>query len=370
MQMYFKSGASCALGLLLLWWAATPASAQQTLVTVDPVIQQKFTQTIPILGRLVAMQAGIVAARVAGAIDRIDVRVGDSLAYGQAIATIDSEPLRRQKELAQNQRKEAEARISVAQAQLALARQDVDRLSNLTSSAAVSQSRIDNAAQQQEIAFARVREAETALRSADAQIHVVDLELRYTRITAPYSGTVTEKLTEVGSYLQRGQAVVRLLSDGAMELEADVPATRLKGLTIGRLVDITLEDGGQFQARVRAIVPEENPRTRTRRVRFSLELDPKALALAVAQSVTVLVPAGADREIRSVHKDAIIRRGQDSIVYVVEEGFAKRRIVQLGAPVGNRLEVVEGLAEGELVVIRGNERLRPDQPVQVAEHSS
>ncbi|MXZ79915.1 MAG: efflux RND transporter periplasmic adaptor subunit [Gammaproteobacteria bacterium] len=370
MVMIFKPGASLALVLVLSWLAAAPVGAQQALVTVDPVLRQEFTQTLPILGRLAAVQAGTVAARVAGAVTRLDVRVGDSLAPGQAIATIDPEPLRLQKKLLQNQLKEAEARIGVVQAQLALARQDVDRLSNLTPSSAVSQSQIDNAIQQENIAFARVREAETAVNSAKAQIHLIDLELSYTRITAPYHGTVTEKLTEVGSYLQRGQAVVRLVSDSALEVEADIPAVRLEGLAVGRIVEVAFENDDRYEARVRAVVPEENPRTRTRRVRFSLDIDSAALALAAEQSVTVMIPAGANREISSVHKDAVIRKGRASIVYVVKEGLAKLRPVRLGPPVGNRLEVLEGLAEGELVVIRGNERLQPDQPVQVMENPS
>ncbi len=352
---------------LLFCTAAGPAVAQpQALVTVDPVIRQDFTQTVPILGRLVTVQAGTVAARVAGAVTEIDVRVGDSVTRGQRIASVDPEPLHLRKRLAESQRMEAETRIAVARAQLELARQEVGRLSSLQTSAAVSKAQIDDANQQQNIAFARVREAEAELNSADAEIRMVDLELRYTQITAPFDGAVTDKLTEVGSYLQRGQPVIRLVSDGSLELEADVPAARLAGLTEGRAVDITFEDGSRHQARVRAVVPEENPRTRTRRVRFSIGLDPKAMALAVQQSVTVHVPAGISRQISSVHKDAVIRKGRGSIVYVVEEGLARLRPVRLGAPVGNRLEVVGGLSEGERVVIRGNERLRPDQPVSVA----
>ncbi len=370
MKMCFQSGRLWAFRLLLVGLVITPAHAQQTLVTVDSVVRQDFTQTVPILGRLVTIRAGTVAARVAGAVTEMTVRVGDSVIRGQPIATIDPEPLRLQKQLAENQYREAEARIAVAQAQLALARQDVNRLNTLQSSAAVSKAQIDNANQQQNIAFARVREAEMALQSADAQIRLVELELDYTQITAPYEGTVTAKLTEVGSYLQRGQAVVQMISDGALELEADIPAARLGGLTIGRSVEIVFEDDIRQVARVRAVVPEENPRTRTRRVRFSLDIDPKTLALAVAQSVTVFIPAGASREIRSVHKDAVIRQEQGSIVYVVEEGLARLRPVRLGAPVGNRLEVVGGLAEGDRVVIRGNERLRPDQPVAVAGDAS
>jgi len=361
---------SAFLLLLVNVLAISASQAQQTLVTVDPVVRQNYTNTIPILGRLVTVQAGTVAAQIAGAVREIHVRVGDRVKQRQTVVTISDCSARLRKQLLEIQRKEVEARIAVVEAQLELAKQEVNRLSVLTSSAAVSQSQIDDAIQQQNIVAARVLEAKAALNSADAQISLIDLELNYTRVIAPYDGTVIEKFTEVGSYLQQGQPVIRLVADGDLELEADVPADRLEGLTAGRMVQITFDDDSQHQASVRAVVPEENPRTRTRRVRFSLALADNAPALAVDQGVTVLIPAGAEREISSVHKDAVIHGGQGSIVYVVKEGIAKLRPVQLGSSIGNRLEVLQGLTEGDLVVIRGNERLRPDQPVSLAGNSS
>ncbi len=365
----FTTASGCAF-LLFLAAGIPVIQAQQTLVTVDPVMRQNYTNTIPILGRLVTVQAGSVAAQIAGAVKEIHVRVGDRVKQRQTIVTISDRSARLRKQLLEVQRKEVEARIAVVEAQLKLAKQEVNRLSKLAPSAAISQSQIDDAIQQQNIVAARVLEAKAALNSADAQISLIDLELFYTRVIAPYNGTVIEKFTEVGSYLQQGQPVIRLVADGDLEIEADVPADRLDGLTDGRVVQISFDDGSQHQASVRAIVPEEDPRTRTRRVRFSLDLADNEMALAVDQGVTVLIPAGAEREIRSVHKDAVIHGGQGSTVYVVEEGFAKLRPVQLGSPIGNRLEVLQGLAEGDLVVIRGNERLRPDQPVSLAENPS
>jgi len=355
---------------LLLGFGMTSVFAQEALVSVDPVIEQQFTQTVPILGRLVAKQSGTVASRTAGAVSEILVQVGDRVKAGQLIAMIDTEQLSLQKQIAESQRAEAQARISTARAQLVLASQEVKRLSSLKSSASISKAALDDANQEQKIAFARVREAEAAVNSSNAAIRLADLELGYASVTAPFNGTVTDKLTEVGSYLQRGQSVVQLVSDTLLELEADIPGNRLDGLTTGRSIDISLDRGQHYKATVRAIVPEENPKTRTRRVRFNLDIDPNALALAVEQSVTLHIPAGASRKITSVHKDAIIRRGADSIVYVVEDNTAKLRPVRTGDALGERLEVVDGLMVGDLTVVRGNERLLPDQPVTIGTDGS
>ena len=79
--------------------------------------------------------------------------------------------------------------------------------------------------------------------------------------------------------------------------------------------------------------------------------------------MVVKVPVGAARNIMAVHKDAIIRRGANAIVYVVVDNIANPRPVELGEAVGVKFEVLSGLSDGDSVVIRGNERLRPGASV-------
>ena len=71
----------------------------------------------------------------------------------------------------------------------------------------------------------------------------------------------------------------------------------------------------------------------------------------------------------SVHKDAIIRDVAGAVVFVAADGVAERRVVELGEAVGSRFEVISGLEPGELVVVRGNERLTPGQAVRFEESS-
>ena len=75
------------------------------------------------------------------------------------------------------------------------------------------------------------------------------------------------------------------------------------------------------------------------------------------------VPVGRPRDVVSVHKDGINRRGGGTFVYVVQDGSATPRPVQLGTALGNRIEVLSGVEPGAQVVVRGNERLRPGQAV-------
>lgn len=347
--------------------AGVTAAAQdgQMLVRVDQVRVEPLAEKVPVLGRLVARQAGEVAARINGPVEAFLVEVGDRVEAGQVIARIDATYLRAQRELTAAQLAKAQAGKATAMAELELADQELKRLAGLKKSAAFNQARYDDARQKVAIAEAKVTETDVAVVSAQADLELDDINLSYAEIRAPYSGVISERMTEAGAYLQTGAPVVRMVGDRALEIEADVPYQRLSGVREGAEVGVVLDDGTTHSATVRAVVPEENPLTRTRTVRFVPKFGATKGPLATDQSVTVYIPASAPRNVLTVHKDAVIKRGSKSLVYVVKDGTAEARQITLGEPTGSRYEVLDGLREGERVVVRGNERLRPGDKVRV-----
>ena len=147
-----------------------------------------------------------------------------------------------------------------------------------------------------------------------------------------------------------------------LELEANVYSGLAQSLAVGTVVEGQL-DADTFTTEVRAVLPFENDRTRTRIVRFSV--DAATSGLVPGQSVALRLPSGPSVSVLSVHKDAIIyRRGQPQ-VFVVDNDSAQPRDVRLGDGTGNRFEVLDGLTEGDLVIVRGNERIQPGQAVAV-----
>ena len=143
---------------------------------------------------------------------------------------------------------EAQTRLKTVKAQLALAEQEVKRLETLKGSAAISRAVLDDALQQRIIAYSRVNEAEAGINSSRVSFEIAALANDNAAIRAPFDGTITGKLTEVGNYLQIGQPVFRLISNLRLELEADIPAAQLKGLLPGFIVQIELENGSRHHA--------------------------------------------------------------------------------------------------------------------------
>lgn len=361
------------LGLLLV--LALPAglvhaqSGHQSLVGVDKVRAEPLSQTVPVIGALIARQSGDVAVEIGGTVRNVLVEVGDRVEKGQIIALLEADTRKARAGVLAAELAEQLALLQVADADLALAKQNMDRQARLKKSNAFNRSIFETRQQNYARALAQISRAKASIAGKKASIAVLDLEISKARIVSPYAGVVVERKTEQGSYVRSGDAVVRLIADKRLEIEANVPALRIGGLSKGIKVDAELEDGTRFVAIVRATLPVENPRTRTRPVRFVPQW-PKGIArLANAQSVTLFIPTGKARQVVTVHKDAIVNKRGRSVVFIIRGGKAESRNVTLGISSGGRIEVVAGLKAGDITVVRGNERLRPGVAVKVVKGS-
>jgi RND family efflux transporter MFP subunit len=345
--------------------AGPQAQAQQpAMVQVDPVVVEPLLQTVPVLGRIVTKEQGPVAAEVAGSVDAVMVDVGDRVVEGDLLAVLDQTRLGLDRDMAKADLATAEAELIAARRELELIEQERSRLVQLEGSAAFSRARLDDKAKEASVAASRIDAAEARVARARVMLSYREADYADGEIRASFPGVVVDKHVSAGAHVQVGQPVVTVVDDVHFEVEADVQAERLAGLEPGISIDFTLADGEVHEAVLRAIVPVENPLTRTRAVRFTAANGGLAEARAIGQSVTVKLPQGAPRDVVTVHKDAVTVSLQGRQVFVVDkDDMAQPRPVVLGEAVGNRFEVIEGLAPGELVVIRGNERLRPGQAV-------
>ncbi len=342
---------------------ASPEKPAATQVVTDTVRTEPLSQTVPVIGRFVPTQAGQVAARVAGAVDHYLVEVGDQVEQGDEIAILVSntfiwERNRRSAEVAT-----AKARLATSRSRLQLLDQEMKRLLGLKNSPAFSPARLNDKQQENVSAKSEVSESQAMLKAAEAELQLSEIDLANTVIRAPYAGVIIDRHSEAGSYVREGDPIVTMLDHNNLEIEADVPANRIAGLEPGRILEASMEDGTNLTAIVRAVIPDENSRTRTRRVRFTSAFDGATMSTAANQTVTVSVPAGEIRDVLTVHKDAILNRGGAQLVVLVSDGKASFRPVKLGQAIGHRFVILNGLALGDEVVIRGNERLRPGQEI-------
>ncbi|MGI9494364.1 MAG: efflux RND transporter periplasmic adaptor subunit [Geminicoccaceae bacterium] len=359
---------ACIPGLLVVAALTIPifdaaiAQDRPALVQVDEVRVEPLDQTRGVLGRIVTKQQGQVAARVGGQVVNVLVDVGDRIERGAPLVELDSEPVQYDLDLANAEYEAALADQATAIAEIDLLENEFARLERLRESAAFSKARLEDKTRQITVAKRRESAATARLGQYQAKQRARAKDLDDMVIKAPYAGVVSRKLVSPGAYLRPGDPVVALIDDRSLEVEADVPVDHLGALTPGKVLYVSI-GGERYSATVRAIIPEENPLTRTRAVRLVPDFGDEPAKLAVAQSVTLEVPIGRSRDAVTVNKDGIVQSPNGTIVFLVKDQTAAPQPVTLGSAIGGRFEVLGGLEAGDLVVVRGNERLRPGQAV-------
>ena len=343
----------------------SPAFAQDdaVFVGVDEVVTQEVNETANVIGRFVSRQSGTVATEVEGSVAEVFVEVGDRVQAGDLVVRISSTRMELRRDLLAAEVTEAKALLAAAESDLSLRRQELSRLDDLSESAAFSQARYDDQIHLVAMSSAGVAVARAALLRTEANLALAEDEVQDALIRAPYDGVIVQRHTEVGSYVTTGDPIVDMVNDGQIEIEADVPYDAIGGLLPGVPVMLELRVGDVRNARVRAVGVAENAQARTRPVRFTPDWDVEVGTIADGQTVLVEIPIDERRNAVTVHKDAINRVAGQAQVFVVVEGVAQPRDVVLGAAFGVRFVVIDGLVPGELVVVRGNERLFPGQAV-------
>lgn len=353
------------LTALVLFTSPPPASAQgrAAAVGVQEVAMQRLSETVPVFAEVVTARDGAVASRVAGNVDKVFVLAGDIVAEGDLLVQLNRELAQIRVAQSEAQLVEAEAGIATAQVRLDRANIALERVQALEGSSSFSQGRLDDATSDMLEAGSQLLEAQARQKSSEAQLAETRYQIERGQVKAPFPGVVIEVNTIPGAFTQAGTPLVRLLDTESFEVQASVPARYVADLQTGQAMQANTETGAELTLELRAILPLEDAATRTRAIRLT---GPELSAMgnvAVGQSLTVQIPVGPARDVLSVPKDALIQSPNGWTVYVAADDKAQPRPVTLGVPLGDRYEVLGGLQTGDLVVVRGNERLRPGQDI-------
>ncbi|MBL4646673.1 MAG: efflux RND transporter periplasmic adaptor subunit, partial [Rhizobiales bacterium] len=301
-------------------------------VVVEAVEIRLFKETSPVLGEFIAPTSSVVASRVPGLIASVSVQVGDQVQKSDLLVQLDTELLEIELRAAQASRREAEAGLTVAEADHGLARQAFERIERLKDSPAFSEGQLNDLERRLQRALGQIEQARARINSADVTIARSQYNLDNASIRAPFSGTVLERQAQPGEFINTGNAAITLLDQYDLEIVADVPAAYIRGLIPGRVVNVRIDGKADYQATVRAVLPRETVSTRTRPVRLLAPFtaqgaQPEGAQFAVGQSVSVLVPISEEREVLTVPKDALVQGRGGWIVYIAEEGKAQPRPV-------------------------------------------
>lgn len=337
------------------------AQARAARVQTDIVEMREMTETVTVFGQIVAVRESDVATRVAGVIKEVPVQVGSVVSTGDVLMQMDTVRLGIELASAEADLDIAKAGLEVVQVQADRAKKAFERAQELTVTGAISGAQFDDRASAVAEAQGGLSQARARIGAAENAINLTRYNLTNATVRAPFDGIILEVHAQTGQFASSGSRVSTLLDIGNLEVEANIPSRFIEALKPGSIVKGKNDSGSVLNMTLRAILPTEFSQTRTRPVRFTLaEASPY---FAVGQPVTLNVPIGASRNVLVVSKDALTQARGGWTAFVNDEGKASPRTVTIGVALGDTFEVLNGLAPGDEVVVRGNERLRPGQDI-------
>jgi RND family efflux transporter MFP subunit len=366
---YLLLAAASAAALLVSACARNVAAQQQAAqlpqVTVATAITRKVTEFDEFTGRFEAVERVEVRPRVSGYISSVNFTDGNEVKKGEVLFVIDPRPY-----VAERDR--ARAQLAQARSQLALAKSERERAAKLLGQRAISQEELDTRTAGDEQAQASVAAAKAALDSAE-------LNVEFTRVTAPIAGRISRALVTSGNFVSNGQTPLTTLvsldpiyatfdGDEQAYLRYGKPVrTSAHGSSEARspvVVGLANESGYPHQGSMVFVDNALDPATGTIRSRALLDNHERLFTPGLFARIRLL--DSAQHEAVLVNDSAI---GTDQTVrYVLVVGAGNKveyRPVQLG-PVIEGLRVVQsGLTAGETIVVNGLQRVRPGAQVQV-----
>ncbi len=334
---------------------AAPATRVHAVVTAARA--DMVPETRVLAGTIRAANVSTLSARVVGNVTRVLVSENDRVHAGQILIEIDDRDARAQSDAARAGRdaagralESATAAVDAATANAQLAEATFRRFGALRERGSVSPQEFEEVQARKQIAAAeldrarRTREQLLAQRAAaTAGASGAATLLDFTRVRAPFDGIVTARLVDPGA--QAAPGVPLLIVESADRFRVETMIDETLRVRPGDAVTVDL-DGRRVAARVAQVVTAVDPRTRSSLVKIDL---PAADDVRSGSYVRVAFATGMRRAV-TVPASAIVRQGQLTSVFTPTGGLARLRLVTLGEPFGERVEILSGLVPGEPVV--------------------
>ena len=293
-----------------------------------------------------------VSFRAAGRIATRNGDVGDRVTVGQVLARLDPVDL----ELAV---RSAEADLASAQAQAQQTQADAARSRTLRAQGW-------NSAATDDVKQMNARAAVEKVASARAALALARNRLGYAELRAAVDGVVTAALADPGTVVSEGQPVLRIAEAGAPEAEIQLPEQALPDATRpGATVTLWARPDLPLQATLRELAPAASGKLRTYTARYTITDPPSWLALGM--SATLHLPGAEKTETATLPAAALIDRGKGPMVWAVEDGGKLTSVPVKVLQLQQDRVVVSGVANGDMVVALGAQKLDPAARVRIAD---
>lgn len=309
-------------------------------VELHSVETRTLNRTVEAVGSLNAIQTVQVSPEIAGRIESLSFKEGDTVVKGDTLVQLDDDLVHQQYEASRHA-------LDEAQANLQNASRTYRRNKRLHDKNMISEQELDNARAAYEAAQARVERLK-------AEVDQARERLKDTTLYAPFDGIIGSKRVDEGNYVSPGTSISTLYRTEVLEIEFSVPERYAGQLQTGQVVRVRSSSNGDtgFAGRVFFVSPSVDESTRDIVVKAYIDNGKHLLKPGSFVNVTLILETLQDRPV--VPAESLIGTREGYVVYRVEDGVAQRQSVQTGLRRLGSVEITEGLQAGDRIIRSGH----------------
>lgn len=313
-----------------------PPSGMPVPSIVGKATREKLEQRLPLVGSVRSKDKVRLQSETEGRVLAVKFTEGGMVKAGEVLFQVDQRrPL---------------AQLAEATARVERARQDLARGEELLASKTIPPQEVD-----------RLKEAALV---ATANLELARAAVEDTTITAPFNGVIGERAVSEGQFLSRGGELATLTRVDPLEIEFEVPERFVAGLAKGQKVSLAPAawPGKVFAAEVNFLSPDLDPASRSLRVKAELANPDGALRPGMFGTVDLVFAVRESALV--IPEGAIMQRGDQAMVIALgSENKAEFRQIKIGLRLAGKVEVIDGLKEGEMVVVEGHQKAGPGSTI-------
>ncbi|OHB32747.1 MAG: efflux transporter periplasmic adaptor subunit [Desulfuromonadaceae bacterium GWB2_53_15] len=330
--------------------------------TIETVKSAAIAETLEVVGTVQARTSAVVSTRIPGTVSVLRVREGDRVKKGQLLAQLDAQENQATAAVAFAGIDEARHGLDEALSRKKLADTTFERYHRLFNEQAVTRQEFDTRQSEKELAAQGVARAEARLKQAQEGSRAATTMSDYTRIVAPISGIITSKQVDLGATVFPAQPLMTIEDEGSYQLELAVPESQATRIKAGTAVLVTLDAlDASFRANIAEIVPTADPASRT----FLAKIKLTQKGLKSGMFGRGALNLGTTVNGITVPQKSVVERGALTSLWVLDkDSIARMRLVKTGKTVGERVEILSGLSDGEKVVVGGVEKVSEGAKVE------
>jgi RND family efflux transporter MFP subunit len=335
-------------------------------VEVATTRRARIAQELTVVGNLIGETTVSVAPRAAGRLQEVYVRLGDRVGRGQRIAKIEDFELVEQIKQQEAAQEVSQATIRQREADLALAKANLDRTKSLVERQISAKQVLDDNEARYQSAQAQLDLARAQALQSKARLDELQINLGNTIVTSPVNGFIARRLVDPGASVGQNAPVVEVVDISRVRMIANVVEKDLKQLQAGDITRVQVDafPGETFTGRIARVSPILDPQTRTAPI--EVEIPNPAFRLKPGMYARVGITLNTLEDALVVPATALVDLGGRRGVFQPLNDVAVFRMVQVGTEQLDIVEIVGGLTEGAEVITTGSGQLRDGDRIVVA----